>query len=318
MPNGAKRWVFTIFSDDIEELETLLDNLNWGEFGGAQIERCPTTQRLHIQGFVCFSKRTSLAHLKSTLSRSAHWEVMRGTLDDSIVYCSKEESRYEGTIPKTWGEKPLEQGSRNDLILVSTFIKNLVGTVPSKARMVAEAYPVQWIKYHRGLMDLIRQTAVRIKTDPPLHWRTWQSDLLATLEEEPDNRTIHWFTDHVGGQGKSTMVTYCIDYKDAVMLNGKVSDMAHAYNSEPIAMFDVTRTQLEHMDHLYSFVESLKNGIIFSPKYDSGMKRFKPPHVVFFANKTYERGKWSADRVKEVILTEQDVFNHPDDPNLVE
>lgn len=82
--------------------------------------------------------------------------------------------------------------------------------------------------------------------------------------------------------------------------------MAYAYNGEPMVFFDVTRTQAEHMDHLYQFAEQLKNGIIFSSKYESGTKCFDPPHVVFFANQGPHPGKWSADRCHETVLNTAD------------
>ena len=39
-----------------------------------------------------------------------------------------------------------------------------------------------------------------------------------------------------------------------------------------------------------------------SKKYDSKLKRFKPPHVVFFSNFLPKQSKWSKDRVWLVDL----------------
>ena len=57
----------------------------------------------------------------------------------------------------------------------------------------------------------------------------------------------------------------------------KMANISHAYAMEPIVIFDLSRTQADKIDHVYSFIENLKNGIMFSPKYDSGTKIFKPP-----------------------------------------
>ena len=126
------------------------------------------------------------------------------------------------------------------------------------------------------------------------------------LTAEPDRRTILWYTDEEGGAGKSTFTSYyvCNEEMDAVMLSGKVADMAYTYQGERVVFFDVSRTQAECMDHLYSFAEMLKNGVINSTKYVPVLKTFKPPHVVFFSNSAPVFGKWSADRVEQVVLSQ--------------
>ena len=102
-----------------------------------------------------------------------------------------------------------------------------------------------------------------------------------------------------GNQGKSRLALHlCLEH-NAIILSGKIADMAYAYNKEPIVIFDVPRTQAENLDHLFAFAESLKNGIIFSNKYESQQKIFKPPIVIFLANIPCPDGKWSSDRVIE-------------------
>ena len=43
-------------------------------------------------------------------------------------------------------------------------------------------------------------------------------------------------------------------------------------------------------------MESIKNGRVFSAKYESKMKVFDPPHVICFANFEPKREAMSADR----------------------
>lgn len=308
----SKKWCFTIHAHDgaggEDALRAEFDNMggaNWGVYGGAQLERAPDTNRLHIQGFALFATNKRLAALKK-VHATAHWEVMRGKLEDSEQYCSKEDSREPGTAPRTWGDRPaLAQGKRNDLAEAITALQNAGGTVKDQMRAVAEAEPVAYVKYFKGLEALARALAPRPKFDLP-NPRRWQKDLLLTLQGTADDRTILWYTDYEGGAGKSTVVRYAIAKGPAISLTGKLADMAYAYNGEPVVFFDVTRTQAEHMDHLYQFAEQLKNGIIFSSKYESGTKTFEPPWVVFFANQGPHPGKWSADRCVERILNAAD------------
>ena len=63
-----------------------------------------------------------------------------------------------------------------------------------------------------------------------------------------------------------------------------MADISHAYAMEPIVTFNLSRTQADKIDHVYSLIEKLKNGVMFSPEYDSGTKIFRPSHVIVFAN----------------------------------
>jgi hypothetical protein len=83
---------------------------------------------------------------------------------------------------------------------------------------------------------------------------------------------------------------------DFIVTNGKIADIAHAYNNEKIVIFDLSLTQVDKIDHIYSLMESFKNGRIFSPKYESVVKTFAPCHVVVFANFIPDHKKLRKDR----------------------
>jgi len=312
----SKRWCFTLHAGDEEQggdphlvAEFLtLDAPTWGLYGGAQLERAPDTNRLHVQGFCVFAGNKRLAALKKLHPR-AHWEVMKGTLEQSEAYCSKEESRAVGYNPRTWGERPvLQQGKRNDLAHAVEALNASKGdTIADKLRDVAAAEPAAYVKYYKGLEALAKALKPKMSYSI-LEPRRWQKELIYTLNQPADDRTILWFTDYAGGAGKSTVVKHCVT-RGGTTLTGRLADMAYAYNGEPVVFFDVTRTQAEHMDHLYQFAEQLKNGIVFSSKYESGTKCFDPPHVVFFANQGPHPGKWSDDRCihKELNASDKQV-----------
>lgn len=298
-PPQGKRWCFTIHaSGDEEAVEVLAASMEWGVYGGNQLEVCPETGRIHIQGFVVFATNQRLSALKK-LHPTAHFELMRGKLEDSEKYCSKEDTRKPGTEPRVWGDRPVNrQGERSDLDEAVAALRDATGGLQERLRAAAAVSGVAYVKFHRGLEALARLEA----PVPVYSWpaaRVWQAALLVELANPADDRTILWYTDVVGGAGKSCFVRkYLTDNPGAaIVLHGKLADMAHAYNGERVVFFDVSRTQAEHMDHLYSFAESLKNGLFFSGKYEGGMKAFTPPHVVFFANQDPDTTKWSADRL---------------------
>ncbi len=124
----------------------------------------------------------------------------------------------------------------------------------------------------------------------------WQVQALGWVTAEPDNRHITWVIDKKGGAGKSMFVNYCIDNLDAVAFNnGKESDIAYCYEEQSIVLFDLPRAKA-HVN--YVTMEDMKNGRLFSGKYESKNKRFNPPHVVVFANWLPDFDKMSLDRWK--------------------
>jgi len=300
----SKRWCVTINNYTDADLALVR---TWGIYGGAQ-EEVGEHGTPHIQAFVVFATNQRLTALKK-LHSTAHWEVMKGSIEQSEVYCSKMDSRREGTEPFVWGERPVNrQGVRTDLADAITAMRSAVGGVRTRMDAAIDAEAPTVAKYARGL-EVIAQSLVRrgVTALVPPVWRPWQLDLVNTLEEAADDRHILWFTDHKGGQGKSTFIRHYVrdSTRGAIVLSGKVADMAYMFEEgTKVVFFDITRTQAENMDHLYSFAESLKNGYLVSTKYASVVKIFEPPHVVFFANVPPPPAgtKWSSDRVIHKVL----------------
>lgn len=188
------------------------------------------------------------------------------------------------------------QGKRNDLADAIEALKD------GGIKRVAQEHPVAFVKFHRGLHAL-EAALVSPPKDASFVPRPWQSRVLRLLEQPPDDRTILWVYDAVGGMGKSRLARFLCSEKGAITLEGRVTDMAFMYTDEPIVIFDISRSQAEFTDHLYSFAEKLKNGVVVSTKYESRCKHFSPPHVLFFSNGKPADGKWSADRLKLIDLS---------------
>lgn len=124
----------------------------------------------------------------------------------------------------------------------------------------------------------------------------WQKRVCRWLLLEPDDRSIVWIYDPDGGNGKTKFVLHMVDNYGAARFNsGKESDIAYSYADEKIVLFDFQRAK-GHVN--YSTMEDLKNGHLFSGKYESKAKRFNPPHVVVFANWLPDFTAMSTDRWK--------------------
>lgn len=214
----------------------------------------------------------------------------KGTAEQNEKYCSKLESRVEGPFKR--GEFSKGPGARSDLYDVISFAKE------HGIKRAAEEHPEAYAKYYKGIERVVNLTKEHPLEAAPAAWRDWQEHLLGIVNGPADPRKILWFYDLNGNTGKSFMASYLVSHNDAIILRGSVGDMAYGYNDNPIVVFDLTRTQADpnFAKHLYSFAEELKRGVLYSSKYESGMKRFKVPHVIFFSNTTYPEGVWSDDR----------------------
>lgn len=126
----SKDWLFTYFQTDTP----LTWNPNEVEYVTWQLEKAPSTEKLHFQGFVVFKKKKKLGkppqpkkgNKKGEMTQpsgvhkflpGAHWEMIRGTRQQARDYCRKEETRVEG--PWEVGTfEAISQGRREDLTAV--------------------------------------------------------------------------------------------------------------------------------------------------------------------------------------------------------
>lgn len=259
----------------------------------------------HLQGYVEFTQGITLIQCKKRLdptngSKSpVHVEVAKGNRQQNVEYCSKEGDFYLNQF------KEKHQGKRTDWIK----IKELIDDTQDFAA-VANEYPEQAIKYHSGIDRLIKsardeQAIINLASEmnsTPLY--IWQSNLVEELKSKPHQRKIIWFSDEVGNTGKSFLAKYLLANGSAYFRNGKSADIAHAYKGQRIAVFDFTRSQEDHIN--YEIIESIKDGVVFSPKYDSTTKAFSRPWVVVFANFQPILSKVSLDRwdIRSISRTE--------------
>lgn len=133
----------------------------------------------------------------------------------------------------------------------------------------------------------------------PITLRGWQIDALKMIK--PCKRTIHWIYDIKGNTGKSTFCRYILEeYKDVIYFSGgRESDIAYqviesGFNPK-MCLFDFTRNT-DKQSISYSALETLKNGMVNTPKYKGGFKIFPNPHIVVCANFAPKLDALSADR----------------------
>lgn len=324
MGSQGTKFTCTIFFECIEDAEEAFQALpawhapdsrfggdvRWGDYGGCQIEKCPTTGRFHLQMFIGFTanRRLNLGmpnNYFKKLHPTAHWELMKGTIEQNEKYCSKSDTSCSEY--KTWGDVPVSrQGKRSDTEAMAEAMKAAGGSVAKMLKAAATEHGGTFIRYAAGAEKYAKVMQAK-PVVPARPWKIWQQQLLTHLEGVPDDRKIRWYYDPVGGSGKSTLVKYVMANHDATMLDGALKDMQFMYVSAGmprIVFFDLVRTMPENLDHIYRMAEMLKNGVMPSPKYNSTVELFDPPHVIIMSNSMPASGKWTSDRLDLIQLTE--------------
>lgn len=118
----------------------------------------------------------------------------------------------------------------------------------------------------------------------------WKKLLADKIEQPPDSRSITFVFDPVGAKGKSTFAKhYCWKQKGDILSWDRRSDLYHTRRmnrDKEIVFFDFTRSVPKSVDlrKLYSSIETIKNGVMFSAKYESDGFVTACPHVVILSN----------------------------------
>lgn len=266
-------------------------------------EVAPTTGTPHLQAFFMFER----GHRWKTVSKmldeacgNRHWwlAVAVAAAAKAAKYCKK-----DGDY-KTVGTEPKGRGHRSDLEEVSTAV------VEGKSMAeIAKEFPATFVKYSKGLRELKETLAEEEAKDKrkrkfaEVSLRLWQQEELALLLQQND-REVRWVHDAKGGAGKTWFAQYLIAHYNAFYCSGgKTADIAHAWDMQEIVIFDFTREKQELVN--YSIIESFKNGLVFSGKYESRMKASGAPiKVIVFANWLPDLSKLSADRWSIRTLTD--------------
>lgn len=247
----------------------------------------------HLQGFVCFASRRSLSQVRADLSSRAHFEIARGTPEEASAYCKKERDFVE------FGALPPSSGNRTDWDTFRSYVVDL-GRVPNDLE-VAFRFPSLYARYPHACRTIAQASLPRPRLCPEgSTLRDWQSALATALENEcHDDRSILFYVDHEGNQGKSFFCRYMIDNfwaRTQVLGVGKVTDIAFMLDTEKdIVLIDCERSASEFLQ--YRILEQMKNQWVTSTKYTATVKVFRRiPHVVVFMNEEPDKNALSADR----------------------
>jgi hypothetical protein len=319
----SRKWVFTwpnYTNENINELMKLTNKeINYIIFGE---ETCPTTNTKHLQGFIELIEPKKRKGVQKLLkNKGLHLEKVKARLDIyAINYCKKGEQSHE-----EWN-KTKDKGinfGKNAIIHELSFKKQkksyinnnkyeeMIKDIKENPNLdiIKDKYPELILRHLSSIKSLINDEITKNNKEKLKQHinkkmeilRPWQNQLFneiyTFLLRTDEDRKIIWYYDKIGNSGKTLLSKYlCINMENEIIClsNGKSADISYLYKGEKIIIFDLSRS-LEDMTN-YSIIEKLKDGQIFSPKYESTTKIYISPMVIVFANFYPEIHKLSKDR----------------------
>lgn len=114
-----------------------------------QKEVAPETGHLHVQGYVQLTKALTFKQVQKLLRSRCHLEPAKGTPAQNKAYCTKVESRLDGTDPVERGHVK-EQGRRTDLEAIA---ERVVADGSVHLSLIQEK-PAVYVRHFRGLQAL--------------------------------------------------------------------------------------------------------------------------------------------------------------------
>ncbi len=294
----ATRWIFSVNNHGDLDIELL--NTIWEQLKHPLRYLCYGRDETEIKGYLEFKKGTQvyLSQMKSLFGDAAErtaFQQAKGSKQQLVRQCSA-----IGTL-----QEMKEQTERITLEEMAEELK--VNGEGDTSRKYGDEF---WSNY-----SAIKNTASRMKNIEAeeiirekmksMELRPWQKWVVSMMEFQGDRRVL-FVVDEAGGLGKTWLTKwYHVNLEAAVYTTTKRGDVAYAYNGESGVIFDLSRSQLEKIN--FDTIESLKNGMIFSTKYESRLKLYQPPRVVVFMNKRPELYKnLSTDRLEMLWFKKED------------
>jgi len=304
----GKRWCFTVNNYTEEEYGAICAYVKRAAVAGFGVvaREVGDTGTPHVQGYIRLGTKARLTAMRKNISPRGHFELAKGTDQDNKTYCTKQDG--DALIVGRVREQTTEHGGFNGLgERVSGIISDMcagasLGTIASGDHEKCGVIVTHGARISELFYDIenTRRLADMGRGFGSVSWKPWQSELISITEGPICPRAVHWIYDAVGNSGKTFVSKYLMTKGAIRFENGKSADIKYAYQGESIVIFDLARSQEDRVN--YEVMESIKNGVLFSPKYTSKVKVFDPPHLIILANFLPDESKMSADRWNVITI----------------
>jgi len=243
-----------------------------------QAEKCPETERVHLQGYIEFNKAVHFHTCKDLFGDPGiHLEPRKGTREEARRYYMKPETRYADPIEFGAWTGPNER-QRVDLIEGKAKIQahkswNAVMNDPDLVTILA--------RHGRWAREVYDARTFEVEA-PEIDLREWQEEVIALLDEEPEKRRVIWIWSDESGTGKTTFFDYC-SAKYNVLPGTDFVNTLYAYDGQDIIWFDLTRSQSTEFSPYHAIEKFSNKTFHLSTKY-TATRKYVSCHVVVTAN----------------------------------
>ncbi|AXQ66573.1 MAG: putative viral replication protein [Circoviridae sp.] len=248
----VRHWVFTLNNyTAVDESEIL--KCNYKSLGyGKEVGESGTP---HLQGWIAFHNPQRLSALKKIHAR-AHWEPMKGTLEDSREYCKKDGDYVEFGDILEMQRKRREAAEKGGKANKERWSKCIALVRDGLAAQALEEFPDIFVRYHKAIDGAIKRCEEKPYALPEL-----------------DNR---WYYGPSGtGKSKSARDEFPDAY---VKLNNKWWD---GYDGEDTVIID----DLDKYDKaLGGDLKRWSDHYPFPAEYKGGVMVIRPKRVIVTSN----------------------------------
>lgn len=262
----------------------------------------------HYQMYLQTFKRHSYDELRKILDQSkASPQEQRKSADACRKYCMKKETRIEDPIE--YGKfSPTVRGTAYEMKpdeIVAEIVKDFQkGATEHELLMkhgIHFSFHYSAFKRHISLIRKINSEQDLTIQLMQIELYPWQKKVKKLIEDQND-RTITWVYDEEGNQGKTILAKkMCHNNPEYLLIeNAKKADIALVYDYQKTIIFDLARSTENKIN--YISIEKLKDGNVFSSKYQSATKYSTSNKVAVFANFIPELQKLSQDRWQIIDL----------------
>lgn len=258
-----------------------------------------------------------------TLSRSRHRNICftlhnwtKEELTQLLEYFDK--NSYEYIIGEELGksgETPHLQGAVkfNNAIKFST-LKNLINRIHIENMKSSMSKNIEYCSkesiniYYKGKNTQLINKLNLLKLYNNINWYDWQKNILDICNGPKNDRIINWIYDGTGCKGKSFLCKYISLKYNCIIADGKKNDVFNQIKIEcidnkkniDIVLLDIPRHNIDCLN--YGMIEQIKNGLIYSGKYEGGLIYLNNVHLFIFSNYMPDLDKFTKDRWNIICL----------------
>lgn len=300
-----RRWCFTLnnpVEGDLDDIRKYLVNIKIYGFR----EECGAVGTPHYQGFLVLNNSITRSALSKNTSVRCHYEPMIGSLLDNWKYCC--EITKEGYIagPFFYPDRDTVYSyvMSNGQSEKKRKLSDVVIDIESGSDVSLDD---RYILHMKNCDMSVKKRKFRQNTEYVISmylgvcWQPWQNQCFEQLVLQND-RQVLWIYECVGNTGKTFLAKYLKNECNYSYLEGETAmhKIALMVAMSVGVVIDIPRSSFDEDKNSvicsYATMEKLKNGHLFTTKYE-GLDVVTPSYkIVVFSNYPPDYTKLSLDR----------------------